>query len=302
VLRDPAVLAVLESRFGAEHAWSASQLEKYGRCPFLYLVDRVLSLRSVEEADEETTPLDVGSIAHDVLEQYYGPYAAAGTMAERSTLEPAIDAVFAKRESSGQWLGAPALWRVTRAKVRRMLIAYVEWELDVMLEEGERPYQCERKLDDPEPALITGRDVKGNAVSLLLRGRIDRIDIDGSGRYRVLDYKTSSVPFAKRYSDGALIQAALYTEALRQIEGLNVVEGRYRALKKPGGPKNGAAIKFGTSKYDTVLQIAFSIPARIRAGRFESLMAASDDWQFFDPDPSICRTRAAIAEGTRFDV
>jgi hypothetical protein len=98
-----------------------------------------------------------------------------------------------------------------------------------------------------------------------------------------------------------LLQAPLYAEALRQSAGLDVVRARYRALKTPGKPQNGAAIAVDTPPYTDALAIAFSIPGRVHDGLFEAVMAASSEWATWDPDLSVCRTQAVLEEGSRFD-
>jgi RecB family exonuclease len=172
-----------------------------------------------------------------------------------------------------------------------------------MSEQGERPWRCEYVLEDDggEPIVVTGADVGGRSVQLRMTGRVDRIDSDRRGRYHVLDYKSSSVPAPKCYRDGVLLQAPLYSEALRQAAGLDIATARYRALKKPGSPKNGALVTVGREPYGTALTIAFSVPARVHDGLFEAVMAASSSWASWDPDLSVCRTQAVLAEGSRFD-
>ena len=70
-LRDPVVLGHLKGPFGPERIWSAGQLEEYARCPFLFLISRVLRLGEVAEAEEEASPLTFGGIAHDLLQRFY---------------------------------------------------------------------------------------------------------------------------------------------------------------------------------------------------------------------------------------
>ncbi|NIR78138.1 MAG: PD-(D/E)XK nuclease family protein, partial [Gemmatimonadetes bacterium] len=70
-IRDEAVLDHLAERFGDHRVWSASQLESYSACPFHFLLERVLYLEEVAEAEEETSALDFGSVAHAVLEKFY---------------------------------------------------------------------------------------------------------------------------------------------------------------------------------------------------------------------------------------
>jgi hypothetical protein len=307
VIRDPLVREQLRTRYGPEHIWSASQLQTYTRCPFFFLIDRVLRLRPLEEAEESTSPLTFGGIAHDILERLYATYlddvptALTGAAADR--LDQVIAAVMADREAGGEWLGIAALWGVTKEGIADVIRRYVAWELEYMNEQGERPWRCEYVLADDagNPIVLTGRDVEGRPVSLRLTGRVDRIDIDRKGRFHVLDYKSSNVPQAKCYKDGVLLQAPLYAEALRQGAGLDVARARYRALKKPGSPKNGAMVTIDREPYGTALTFAFSVPARVHGGLFEAVMAASGRWESWDPDLSVCRTQGVLQEGSRFD-
>lgn len=304
-IHDPDVLASLTDRFDDEYAWSASQLESYGACPFNFFVGRVLSLDERGEAEEETTPLTFGGVAHDVLEAFYrrlGPNPRPSLDDEASQLlDEVTAAVIAEREGRGAWLGDPVLWRNTKAQMLEVLRAYVAWELAHMVDKGEWPHDTEWSFgfDGDEPITLAGPDLKGTLRTLGLRGRIDRIDTvqtkDGL-RHRVLDYKSSSIPKAGGYEDGSLLQAVLYLEAINQ-SGFQGLEGCYRALKKPGKPQNGAKVKYGSSKYSVALQHVFSIPPRVRQGLFEPVVAPSQDWPFFAPGVEITRSRARLPKG-----
>jgi RecB family exonuclease len=314
-LRDPDVLLHLTSRFGADYSWSPSQLQEYATCPFFFLLDRVLDLREIEEADEETSALTFGGIAHDILERFYQAFKSEKkreaevlevpreyTAAAGQTLLLAADHVFAEREAAGEWLGSPVLWQQRKQNIVQVLAEYVSWELEHLSITNERPVFCEYVLGGADRyVVLSGYDVQDQAVEMRLAGRIDRIDVNAAGSHHVLDYKTSNIPATKGYSDGATLQAPVYLEALRQI-GFTVGKGRYRALKSPGKPQNGAEVKLGDEKYRRALAIAFSVPERVRHGRFEVLLAASAEWQSYHPDASICRTRARLAAGSRFDV
>lgn len=306
VIRDPAVLDVLRARYDADHVWSASQLQTYTRCPFFFLIDRILRLRPLEEAEEATSPLTFGGIAHDILERFYAQHLdnipAAFTADVSTRLDATIQSVISDREAAGEWLGIAALWGVTRESIADVVRAYIVWELEYIGSKGEVPWRCEYVLQDAaqQPLRIAGRDTAGRTVAMRLTGRVDRIDRDRKGRYLVLYYKSSRVPEAKCYADGVLLQAPLYTEALRQ-GGLDVFRARYRALKRPGKPGNGASIDVGTPKYDAAVAYAFSVPGRVHAGMFEAVMAGSSSWLDWDPDMSICRTQAVLSEGSRFD-
>ena len=97
------------------------------------------------------------------------------------------------------------------------------------------------------------------------------------------------------------MQAPLYMCALLE-QGLEVKQGRYRAIRKPGDPKNGAQVTVGNAKYESALRIGFSIPARVRAGLFEPVLAAkAGNWRPWDPGAEVTRSRAKLPEGNRFE-
>ena len=75
--------------------------------------------------------------------------------------------------------------------------------------------------DDDLPALALD--------GLAVRGRIDRVDLDGAGHAAVVDYKGSQAyPVAKWAPDGRL-QVALYMLAVRELLGVEPVAGFYQA-------------------------------------------------------------------------
>jgi ATP-dependent helicase/DNAse subunit B len=298
VIRDPAVLEHLALNYGAEHMWSASQLELYAKNPFFYLTQRVLRLEEAEEADEETNALTSGGVAHDILERFYRE------MKDRFPIEIAeatrvfaqsAKATFAERETSGEWLGLGVLWQQRKHWICETLVRFIEWDIPNLLKKGERPWAFEHVLGgDAKVAEVNGKDAEGVPVKLLLRGRIDRVDRLKNGGYRVIDYKTNTVPQGKTgFCDGAVLQGVIYIEALRQ-EGIMADCSQYRSLKKCG---NGASVSYLDPEYDTALAIAFSIPQRLREGLFEANLAASQSWAPWLPDASVTRNRAQLEKG-----
>lgn len=305
-LRDPAVLEELARRYGPDHVWSASQLEGYGTCPFLFLTERVLRITEADEADEDTSPMTFGGVAHDILQQFYEELIRAGLPGSFAAVQPLFERIaeeaLRKREENGEWLGSPILWRFTREQVKRTVRKYLEWEVGYIAEKGERPVWCELELRTAagEPVEMASPDLWGATQVMRFTGRVDRVDNAGSDSspvYRVLDYKSSSVPGASGYKDGALLQAPLYMLALHTVKGTAGDRGRYRVIKKPGSPANGAEVgggKVGVENYERALQYAFSIPGRIRAGLFEPVVAASRGWAFYHPGIEVTRTRAQL--------
>lgn len=307
-LRDPVVLSVLRDRFGDERMWSASQLETYGKRPFDFLLERVLYLEGVEEAEEETSPVAYGTVAHAILEEFYrsllGDLPSALDGRARQAFEAAASRAIAAAETDGdQWLGLPPLWAATRETVREQVRDFVEWELEQLEKAGETPVEVELRFGDRDepPVRITGTDVRGRPTSLRLRGRVDRIDRAGEGGgavLRVQDYKsgTSSMPRRTGYQDGALLQTALYMQAVHQLGLGSVDQGRYRSIRER---INKFPLKWG--QVPATLRLALSIPDRVRAGLFEAVQADSFDLRDWQPGRDITRTTAQLRGGTRFD-
>jgi RecB family exonuclease len=307
-LRDPYVLERIGDRYGPDHVWSQGQLEAYSTCPFIFLLDRVLRLRDTGEAEEETTPLTFGGVAHALLQRFYD--------VAKDALPPSFDPgaarlfhrvadeVFQQHTTAGEWVGLPVLWRYSREEIRTKVREYLEWELEHLAGKGERPVWCELKLEEGgDPLRLVGQDLGGSRQVMRFTGFIDRVDAQGAGDaavYHVLDYKSSSVPARKGLGDGTVLQAPLYMEALARLKRVPVTKARYRAIKSPGRPQNGCQVVAGTPEYEHALRIAFSIPARVRAGLFEPVMAASAKWAFYHPGVEVTRGRPQLEEGSRF--
>jgi RecB family exonuclease len=306
VLRDPFVLQRLQDRFNAEYAWSPSQLQKYAACPFFFLVDRVLGLQEVEEAEEDTSPMTVGGVAHDILEAFYRETMNAVPLSlddsAQRTLRTVAERVFAEREAEQEWLGSPVLWRHRKRDILDTLTAYLQWELSYLTDKGEQPVDCELVLGGEDRYMtVVGHDVKGERVEMRVAGRIDRIDVDRRGQQHVLDYKTKTIPPTKGYDDGATLQAPVYMKALLTM-GRPVSMGRYRKLESPGDPQNGCKVVVNNEDYNSALTIAFSIPERVRRGLFEVHLAASlGKWPWYELDLSVRRTDAVIEAGDRYN-
>ena len=51
--------------------YSISQLETYAKCPYKYFAERVLKLKPLEEPSEEIEALEMGSLLHNILYEFY---------------------------------------------------------------------------------------------------------------------------------------------------------------------------------------------------------------------------------------
>ena len=309
-LRDPAVLEHLAQHFGGDRVWSATQLEQYGTLPFGFLIDRVLKLEARHEAEEETTALTFGGVAHRILERFYAQVKDRLPVAldapTEQLLESITDEVIRGSEESSEWLGDKLLWLQTQETIRQAVRDYVAWELPYLAEKSESPLEVEWAFGyEGSPGIeLVGADVGGVLRTLHLRGKIDRVDramVKSAEVHHVLDYKSRAIPTAGGYKDGSVLQAPLYLSAL-EAAGYAVGKARYRGIKRPGEPQNGAEIHATKAGFDDALSFAFSIPSRIRRGLFEPVLArVLRSWRPWDPELAIARSRAVVREGSRFD-
>ncbi len=310
-LRDPAVLALLASRFPTDREWSASQLEQYGRRPFDFLIERVLGLSQTREAEDEANRLTIGGLVHEVLERFYSKISSEelqgsgpGSAAHRR-FERIYEEVCNRYEAAqDRWVGLPHVWAATRDELRGQVRDFLDWELG-QRDVGE-PMAVELafgRRSDLGPADLSGRGRDGVEHALLLGGRIDRVDRIGGptdDRLRIVDYKSggaTSAPSPRAFDDGAALQNALYMAAVERLGLGTATAGVYRTVRAPA---NRARRK--PADIEPALELARMIPHRVRSGAFEAVQAGSTalrDWQH---GADVSRSIARVSAGTRFDL
>ncbi len=212
---------------------SAGALERYGDCPVRWLVESQLSPRRLAP-DED--PLVRGSLIHELLEHVLSELADAVTERSLPRALEILDKELGQLGGRARALGAGAP-PVVRAGALRAIEAtlrrYLEHEAKTS--DGWRPIALERRFgfDEAEgslPPLALG----DGPEPVLVRGAIDRIDVDRAGRALVRDYK-SGVPRADwpaaRWKADRRVQVALYMLVVRELEQLDVIAGNYQPLR-----------------------------------------------------------------------
>ncbi|MBI4386628.1 MAG: exodeoxyribonuclease V subunit gamma, partial [Elusimicrobia bacterium] len=174
---------------------SPSALESFSTCPFQFFSQYVLNLGSAEKEPERgaLAPTLRGEIYHAVLEGFYrrlqetGFWNSSPHPSWETALSQAMESVFeayAEKASSVY----PLVWEAHRLDMRSRLERFVRWDMGRIESEGFIPAYFETELR--APARLSGKPEE--LPGLILRGRVDRIDLDAGGRrYRIVDYKTS---------------------------------------------------------------------------------------------------------------
>ncbi|MFA7534020.1 MAG: PD-(D/E)XK nuclease family protein, partial [Tissierellaceae bacterium] len=177
--------------------YSITYLEAYGRCPYYFLLNKVLNVEEMERIFQEYSPMDIGILYHEVLRQYYTYHRESiwnyvegkKGFILGNTIEYLRDITEEKARQLGFDLGDKLNLLIIEnafAKIKN----FIEKDLERITKSEERllPYAFEvdfGKYGDFE-INIHHKEIK-------FRGTIDRIDkVMGEDKYLIMDYKSSS--------------------------------------------------------------------------------------------------------------
>jgi ATP-dependent helicase/DNAse subunit B len=224
---------------------SASALERYASCPFVYFVTDMLALSPWQEAEEGLDALSAGSIWHEILAAFMAgrrgeklvPAAKDSYVEELGKL---LDHSIGKREQQGR-LVSGAWWQFERPRWLKAIRRWLQAELDRQAATNILPRFFEwsfgmtprfgsdgRSTDQP---LVLGR-LPGQ---IELQGKIDRID-SNDDTYRVIDYKTGRLPVDRQVRQGLCLQVPVYMMAVEELlyGGKLNGEGAYSSVGQAG--------------------------------------------------------------------
>ncbi len=212
------------------HVYSVTQLESFGSCPFQFFADKVLRLNGVEELEEGLSPIERGGILHEILFEFYVDRRARKLPplfeADEADFQQAVAGLRSRAATKlAEWHITDVFWDVEQelilgTKTRKGLLQeFLEHERERVL--GVRPAFFEvgfgsrvGKISDP--TLFQKEPVVAGSVSL--RGKVDRIDINGAGTFSIIDYKTGAhLANRKEIEEGISVQIPLYLYAIENV-------------------------------------------------------------------------------------
>ncbi|HUF69755.1 MAG TPA: PD-(D/E)XK nuclease family protein [Longimicrobiales bacterium] len=322
VIEDPALLEWLKTdRLGEEYVWSATQLEQYAKCPWAWFSQRLLRLDDLDDPDIDMDPLMRGTVLHEALRHFYDAAAArAGrpVFLRNADLDWVRDMVPGALEQAitvagtTSWLGAPALRETKKAELLRMLVGYLEWEIEHNEKQHTGGWQKKRILrtavDEHElafgsmPGSPTPDDdeiLELGGVTFRMRGSIDRVEVgiderlgeDPANFVAAVDYKSGkySTPGSGKkeaWNDGVVLQVPLYAHILaRRRPGTRVSRVEYRAIRHRETVHSTELFQVRNegltrqdemcAQMDLALEAAGAHVARARSGTFPAEPAAS---------------------------
>ncbi len=238
---DPPAVAALTRRFGDGAIYSPTALETYADCPFRFYTGDVLSLEPLASPDPDLTAREQGSLVHRIAHRFYADWRQdeCGPITDENQAEALRRILTIGREEAEQVnLRSPA-WRVAKEFLLGSPLAgpgllerFIESEVRLAASSFS-PRVFEFSFGSPAGDAVPIRLHEGSEETVLLRGRIDRIDVAPDGAFMVIDYKTgSSRSNLADISAGKALQLPLYIRAVETLTGLPGAAGAYYTLRR----------------------------------------------------------------------
>jgi len=180
---------------------SPSTVDILARCPLRWLIERHGG------SDPAQLAAVTGTLVHGLAQAV-----AAGTNDEQ--LQAALDDAWARVDA-----GAPWFSRRERKRVEQMLRNFITWLQQSRAELAETGVEQDIEVELP---------AEDGEARVLLRGRVDRVEMDSEGRPVIIDIKTGKVPVTAAEAE-LHPQLAAYQ--------LAVLLGAFEGKPEPGGAK-----------------------------------------------------------------
>jgi len=201
--------------FGEHHTWSASRLESFSKCAFMFYASNLLSLEDVKPPEPGFDPAQRGSMYHTILEKTFHRAEDPMDLPHMITTLESVSQETFKHAPEVYGFRPSSLWQVEQDE----MISNLKRTIQELVEQSQGwiPYRFEQRFGKtPADVLNLGT----NIGSIKISGFIDRIDRKGED-LRIIDYKTGSINFS--FNDlllGFVLQLPVY--ALAAQEALNL--------------------------------------------------------------------------------
>lgn len=182
------------------HSFSASALNKYTRCPFIYFTDRILNLPGAQTSLEQViNPLVRGSAIHELLSYRI------------SNKKQDADLVDILKKQGIEIDDLNFIEEAILKDYIAIIEIFIQTEVERIADKEREVLHTEYPfgIDDAEDLIINidGKDRRFTGV-------IDRIDKLPDGTFTVVDYKISSQSIKNLFEEAAKFQLPLYAIAL----------------------------------------------------------------------------------------
>jgi ATP-dependent helicase/nuclease subunit B len=287
ILDAPEAIAELHDWFERTAPLSASTIETYAQCPYRFFLQRLLRIKPLEEPETiiELDPRTRGTVIHEVLARFLSDHTPDElAVVDRATLQASLKEIAERAlgevEAAGL-SGAPITWARSRTEIVDDLSRWLDNEIAAPGAFPERAFEVAfggRWSGGETSPLSTDTPLAlevGDRV-VPLQGRIDRLEWQPGGAFRIIDYKSGRNNLKGVFEGGRALQLALYLLAAAKLVDSDVARGTasYEFPTRRGGftshSLQGSELAVRRGELDLVL------------GRIVGGIAAGD----FHPEPS----------------
>lgn len=221
---------IMQKLIGDKLNVSASSIEKFYKCPFLYFCTHCLHLYAPEK--NQFTAINIGNFAHHCLEKILKKYDIPAFLKLSETqLQEEINLLsenFSK-ENFSDAIRRDGRFQLNYHMTGQNLLRLLQHMQEELKDSKFKPFEFEKKL---KPfAMKNGK--------ILCHGKIDRVDIYQTEQeilMRVIDYKTSEKRFLpERLADGLDLQMLIYLFALEEMQEYGATTSPSAVLYMPSG-------------------------------------------------------------------
>jgi len=210
-------------RFSYQQSYSASKLEEFVKCPFKFLMKRILNLQPYKEPTEEVEAFEIGTLIHSILFQFYTEIKKKNLVIEKCSdeqFEELCDIIFRIAESRINKENFENVFSFFDLEKilgingnRKYSILYRFLEEERKQKNGFNPFLFEKNFGKYSDT----SKVQYNGINL--QGTIDRIDVNEEQKlFSVIDYKLRRKSISKDdINNGISLQLPLYLFAAKQI-------------------------------------------------------------------------------------
>jgi len=196
--------------------FTPTRVEMYAECAYRYFADQILKL---ETDDEKIDPRVTGTILHDVLE-YFHRWAKQKDSSELTPDGVKIElGILMEKAFQDHPLSGERWYRIQLKK--KELMAIIERVIQFEFFDHQPPLPDLRpeffEYEFGKNGLKDALAVTASHQTVYFRGKIDRIDVDASGRYAlVIDYKSGKTFNRSALDNGTELQLPIYLMAVSQ--------------------------------------------------------------------------------------
>jgi RecB family exonuclease len=195
--------------------YRVSRVDRYVDCPFKYFSEDVLGLPEEREESSGLTPLERGTLVHELFERFYRAWHAQGEGTITPATLPAAVTLFATitRQALSDLPDADRALEETRLLGSIVARGLAERVFELESDAGGRV--TDRLLEFTLRGPFTFPQLLGiKPKTIEVRGKADRVDVFDDGSIRVIDYKLGRLPDV-----ATSVQIGVYAHCVRAVLG-----------------------------------------------------------------------------------